>query len=400
MKMLKFPFYWFMGLMLLVSACGDDNIIDDDDEPTPTETAARTVLAYMVGDNQSSGASDLSSLLKVNLDSMKVGMKSVDSSDCNLLVYSKLSGSNYSYLIRLENENSTVVADTLYSYSDVNPLSQSTMLSVIQTTFSLYPAESYGLVFLSHAEGWVPASTSASRSIGMYHSTSMDIADFQEVLSTSGYHLDYILFDACFMSSVEVAYELRNEVDYIIGSPTEIPGPGADYSAVVPALFLANDYAEGIADAYYQPYAEKYTGNTPTSNENWTGGVSISVIATANLENLASSTRQILSAYAYDNDLSDIMYYDRRSTRYYYDLDGLINHLTGGNSDYTTWRTAFDAAVPYWQTTARNYSSYGGMFSMDGASGVSTFISRSSTSSSTLTFYQSYDWSVDTTWLQ
>ena len=46
-----------------------------------------------------------------------------------------------------------------------------------------------------------------------------------------------MLFDACYMQSVEVIYQLRDRTDYFIGSPTEIPGPGAPYEAVVPALF-------------------------------------------------------------------------------------------------------------------------------------------------------------------
>ena len=47
-------------------------------------------------------------------------------------------------------------------------------------------------------------------------------------------HFDFIMFDACFMMSVEVAYEVRNYTDYYIGSPTENPGPGAPYDKVVP----------------------------------------------------------------------------------------------------------------------------------------------------------------------
>ena len=66
----------------------------------------------------------------------------------------------------------------------------------------------------------------------------MNISEFVEILKSAP-HFDFILFDACFMQAVEVAYELRDYTDYCIGSPTEIPGPGASYDAVVPAMFSA-----------------------------------------------------------------------------------------------------------------------------------------------------------------
>ena len=391
----------FFGLTLLLASCSDDDSPIADAEEEEETIASRTVLAYVVGDNQStsSGASDLSSLLKVNIDSMFVGMKSV--TDGNLLVLSKLSGDTNSYLFRLKNSKGTVTADTLYTYDDVNPLSDETMLEIITTAFGECPANSYGFAFLSHAEGWVEASTSASsRFMGIYKNTAMDICDFQYVLSASGYHLDFIMYDACFMQSVEVAYELRNEADYFIGSPTEIPGPGADYSVVVPAFFETTDYAEAIAQAYYKPYAEKYNGGTNLSNSNWTAGVSVSVISADALDDLAASSKEVFDNYNFDNKVVDIMRYDRRSSRYYYDLDGLMCHLTDENDDYDAWREVFDKAVPVWLTTEMNYSSSGGLFSMSGASGLSTYIPLSSTSASVLAYYQTYQWSEDTGWGQ
>lgn len=65
-----------------------------------------------------------------------------------------------------------------------------------------------------------------------------------------------MLFDACYMQSVEVIYQLRDRTDYFIGSPTEIPGPGAPYEAVVPALFSQDKPEINIAESYYTVYAE------------------------------------------------------------------------------------------------------------------------------------------------
>ena len=51
----------------------------------------------------------------------------------------------------------------------------------------------------------------------------MNIEDLKSVLQKAP-HFDFIMFDACFMQSVEVAYELRDYCDYYIGFPAENPG--------------------------------------------------------------------------------------------------------------------------------------------------------------------------------
>ena len=43
-------------------------------------------------------------------------------------------------------------------------------------------------------------------------------------------HMDYILFDDCYMSSVEVAHALRHVTDYLIGSTSEIMAYGFPYA--------------------------------------------------------------------------------------------------------------------------------------------------------------------------
>jgi hypothetical protein len=73
---------------------------------------------------------------------------------------------------------------------------------------------------------------------------------------------EYILYDACFMQTVEVVYELRAAAKYIIGSPAELPGRGAPYKQLMPALFLHDSehkIAEAIVNAYGSYYNSYYT---------------------------------------------------------------------------------------------------------------------------------------------
>lgn len=314
-----------MGLAALFAAC-ENNENEGPEGPEPREQVGRTVLVYIVGDN---GVSELSSLFKVNFSDMKAGMEEVDYSKCNLVVYSEMVN-DVPHLISLKQKNGKVVADTLFTYDEQNPLDKEVMASVISQTVSYFPADSYGFVFLSHSSSWVPASNNAnSRSIGYYRRTQMNIPDFREALSSAfPKPLKFILFDSCNMQSVEVAYELRDCAEYFIGSPTEIPGPGAPYKAVVPEMFTETNLATNIAEAYYGYYEKSYTGVAPVSNENWTGGVATSVIKSAALDNLAAATKTIIPKYIQEKrevDRSDILAYDFNDDANY-DFEKLIRN--------------------------------------------------------------------------
>jgi hypothetical protein len=206
------------------------------------------------------------------------------------------------------------------------------------------------------------------------------------------------------MQTVEVAYELRACSDYFIGSPTEIPGPGAPYQTLVKSMFAIGSTektAIDIAQNYYDFYASKYNEGKGSSNQNWTGGVSVSVVASAALEPLAVATNHIFTQYLKAEtfiNISDIMRYDPlRSPSYYYDIDSFIRSLTGGNSDYTFWHTAFENAVPYFETTDKNFSAYGGMFSMKNTTGLSIYIPNTNLKDINL-FYATYQWYTAAGW--
>lgn len=383
-------------LVAFLSACNDDE--EGPVVPQPREQVGRTVLVYIVGD-AGDPINELSTLFETNFRDMKKGMEEVDYSKCNLVVYSEMVD-DVPHLISLKKQNGKVVADTLFTYPEQNPLAKEVMSTVVSNTVSYFPADSYGFVFLSHSSSWVPAITDAnSRSIGYYRRTQMNISDLRDVLISSfPKPLKFILFDSCSMQAVEVAYELRDCAEYFIGSPTEIPGPGAPYSTVVPEMFTENDLPINIANAYFDYYERYYTGQIPSAYDNWTGGVAASVINSAALDDLAMVTKTIIRKYIQNKkevNLSGILLYDFSREHANYDFDNLIQSLTGGkdNEDYQLWRQSFDEAVIYWETTRKNYSGITrNMFSMEKAEGLSTYIPNGDYNSTMNKFYRTLQW--------
>lgn len=340
-----------------------------------TFTGRRTVLAYIAADNS------LAQFALQDLEEMKAGMAKVKDNAVHLLVY--IDNGSSQRLLELKNEGGKVVEEVVVSYKSRNSVGVAETKEVFEAVFSnpRYQADSYGLVYWSHGNGWLPYPLRASsRWVGQDKSEGdnrMNISEFVEILQAAP-HFDFILFDACFMQSVEVAYELRDYTDYCIGSPTEIPGPGASYDFLVPAMYYSEDAAKDIAEAYYGPYAAKYDAGKDMTNDNWTGGASICALRTEPLVELAILTKQMMpETIDYSQLRNSVSNYDRRGTRSdhigYYDLVGLMRLMTD-DSAYAAWKQVFDSAVAYWATTPMNFSEYAGMFSMENTNGVSCYI--------------------------
>ena len=108
----------------------------------------------------------------------------------------------------------------------------------------------------------------------------MEIPTLRRVLEQLP-HMDFILFDACMMQSAEVAHELRHVTDYTIGSPSEIPGNGAPYDLIMPAMMKGD--AIGIASKYFEHY--KYGSR-----------VALSVVKCSMTDSLARATAPLVES--------------------------------------------------------------------------------------------------------
>lgn len=388
------------SFLFLFTACEQEN------EAVPPVEGSRTVLVYIVADNngleENYNNQDFASQ---DIQEMLEGMKSVDTSIYNLVVY--LDDNKAPVLYRMsKDKKGNVSKEIIKEYGEQVSTDPSVMTEVLQSAFRVCPADSYGLVYWSHAEGWIPyplksKSQVSTRWVGQDKGDGdkrMNISDLLTVLDAAP-HFDFIMFDACFMMSVEVAYELRNYTDYYMGSPTENPGPGAPYDKIVPKMFVSNA-AVNMATEYFNYYNSKYNGGIGIANNNWTGGTSITVLKTSELENLAAITKQVLPDVTADNVVlrQKAFDYDKRSTYSesyvgYHDMQMMMQELTD-DASYAIWKQAFESAMVYWNTTDKNYSMFAQMFSMEGANGVTHYIPVTLASAATAA-YRSTAWYKD-----
>ncbi len=138
--------------------------------------------------------------------------------------------------------------------------SSNTLKEVLDFSFKNYPANNYSLIVWSHGTGWLPLNSVATgdrlykggkyptKTFGLDYTSSyseMPIKGFVGAISNSLSSnaidkLNYVIFDACYMGDVEVAFELRNYTDYILSSQTEIMVEGMPYDTVLPFLLESN----------------------------------------------------------------------------------------------------------------------------------------------------------------
>lgn len=292
---------FFIVATCLFLACAQD---DDDAGKTPDDGSenGRTVMVYMVAEN-SLGSPEL----RNDITEILRGWRSLNNiSGDRLVLYVDDNDLPRIYELK-KNQKGTGLADLtpVYTYSnDANSSSADQLRNFIHYTKQRYKAKSYGLLMWSHASGWIPStyegdktggSSTKRRSFGLdnqmnsysasYNGYQMEIKDMAAAIEAEG-GVDFMFFDACSMQTIEVAYALRNATEYIIASPAEIPGPGADYSTMVPAMFQKENYAQQMLYAYYNAYL--YDSQY---------GVVISAVETKALDAFAAEMRDIVQRY-------------------------------------------------------------------------------------------------------
>ncbi len=255
----KFLIYLLISLFLVSVSCEEDETI--------TIYHPKTVIIYMAADNNlSENAAD-------NILKMKEGL---DADDKNVIVYLDAE-INEPSLIKIQKTENIIVK----TYPKQNSATPNILRNVIRDVMKLFPSNSYGLVLWSHGTSWLPKNYEL-RSFGYENGAVIDIRELEESLPIK---FDFILFDACLMGSIEVAYQLRDKAEYIISSPTEILADGFPYHKIISLMFENEHAYKNIAENYYNYYSEM-DGNSKSA--------SVSVIKTNEINQLTFLVKKLI----------------------------------------------------------------------------------------------------------
>ena len=317
----------------------------EDDETIPQ---TKTVLVYMSAENTLSYDSES------DLAEIRQGSQELTDDDYLLVYYDRAKKDELPWLARIvkgQLRDSVSIADMQISVKDEYASDPTVFEKVLSYAYSHYPATAgYGLTFWGHASGWLREDSLAyTRAYGVDNGTNsssydagywLNIPTLRRVLEKQP-HLEFILADCCNFMCLESIYELRDVTDYIVGSASEIPSPGAPYDTVVPEMFKRKDAAKGIMTKY----AERYKDYLP-----------LSVANTELIDVLADATRTVLkSIYSrLDSEYPDmtglIHYYNEYRSKYYpyydvfYDAGDFVKKYAT-EAEYKQWKEALDLVI-------------------------------------------------------
>ena len=243
--------------------------------------------------------------------------------------------------------------------------------AIIAEAAKAAPTNSYAMVFAGHGTGWIPrvlADSSVSTLALGYDAwipaegaevtrhfgesnVKLDISEIAESIEYSGIELDYILFDACFMSNIEAVYDLRNSAKYIIASPCEIMGKGFPYHRTLPHLFGESYNLRSAAESYYLFYRDEYNSSARCG--------SVALYDCAEVEALAEATKLVMQSANLDIDTSTLQTYEGQAVHHFYDFGEWVRSVATDPEALKAFDEQLNRTVIAKFTLPTFYSAYG-----------------------------------------
>ena len=328
----------------------------------------RTVLVYMAAENSLSGYAD-----KDIAEMMQAGGQIP--SDCNLLIYKDDAGIPVLSLLEPQPDGRGVLRTLRTFPEERDSATGETLEEMLSFTRDNFPSDGYGLVMWSHGEGWMPGTTRwcgvDNNSDGLSNSGSfLGISRMASAIGSSVGSLDFLMFDACMMGTLEVAWAMRDVTGVMIASPCEIPGPGAPYHRIMHSLFSPDMRDCGVAGEYVSYYRDKYAQQTSGVRY----GALMATLDPSAAADVAGAFEPVISrhfrkgsAYCPGNPLryaTGSLERGLERDNVYLDADQIIRGCAD-SEEYAAWHAAFSRMRIGFEGTSWWYSAVNGMNRVD-----------------------------------
>lgn len=316
-------------LTVLLSGCKHSKN-EPEPEPQPVNPDGVTIV-YAINN------SSLSGNFRQDTAEMRAAMVNVDMSRQRLLVYLTESASKTGLyeLQQVGRKNKVLTWRKVKEYDRrQTSTAPAVMKRVISDALAVYPDAEHSLIFWGHGTAWtpgfsdhetrsdVPADVPAQHSYGGEDGDDLRNPEWAEITDIANAIPDgafrTIWFDCCYMSSIEVAYQLRNKTKMYVAYPTEVWDEGLNYNDVLPYIMRKNQDLTRAAAEFYSYYNDK------------SDAVTVSVMDMSKIEAVAEATRALMQKYPDNLDkVRGVSDYRRKSINNpdgygYYDMMQLL----------------------------------------------------------------------------
>lgn len=380
MKIHKIIFVFLLPLIIFLSCeryePGEKSRTDPDPLSIPMDSVKRTLLVYAVASN------DLYSDWIDDCQEIMQGAQRISGigKDVNIVLYSVVPDSATATLSVIRPTRESCIIEEIKTYdrsifsTDPERISQ-----VIDDVRKLVPAISYGAFFWSHASGWVPFFSKRDdlkkRAFGLDYDPDRnadrcDIIELADAIPAGVF--DFLWFDACYMGSIEVAYEMSRKVPSMVAYPSEVAAEGLPYDLILP--YLAQEKPDlGGAALKMTEYFEKK--RLPYS-------IGVYNFSSPEMTKIKSLFYAINDDNPIPPETWKVMTYSRSPYGPYFDINSLVMKMVEtSDSDMSEVLSNFHEALEGMVTyKACSDTSFGGKFwDKEQCSGISVWLPSQST---------------------
>ncbi len=299
----------FLALILLIAFLSS---------PVPTNRVDKLFLVYMAADNNLyiQGMGDILEMEKAKKDNLKVIALVDDKTGTRI-------------------EEITDREEIIEERKNEDSGDPEVLFKFLNFALSTYQANEIVLVMWGHGDGRnFKGREGKGICFDETHSDFLTIGEIKDVLSKIkerfNRKIDVIIFDACFMQSIEVSYELRDYVDFVLGSQTYVPLDGLPYDEVITTFSESKSdlktLSVNIAEAYFNSY-----NNGSQGNEN----VTFSVIDTSYTDEIKNFVNSIIPILISKDDVLSVREkYEVPMNEKYIDFISFINNTLDENKTF------------------------------------------------------------------
>lgn len=202
-----------------------------------------------------------------------------------------------------------------------------TMADFLNWGMTYFPANRYCVIVWNHGNGWSPGrvrhiTDMPTRGFSYDDDTGNHIDTWQLGQSLGALQPDILAWDASLMQMIEVAYEARNQVRYVVGSEESPPAQGYPYDTIF-AKFRDNpdDTTANLSKAFVDGMLAAYP---PSSGF----GITQSVLDESKVPAVATATSALADAMiANVGSLNGLIPYVRANAEAYSDAGPPLNRL-------------------------------------------------------------------------
>ena len=296
--------------------------------PVPKNLPNKTIFVYMpwsAARNNETGS--LYNNFLQNIEDIEAAIEAEKGLGRNKLMVFIATSANHAALIEVKYAaNGRCQRDTLQHFDKHNMPAYTTangLASLLSKVKVEAPAKQYALIVGCHGTGWL-FSEGKSRARTRYfggsdHYFQTNIPTLAAAIEQAKMRMQFVMFDDCYMSNVEVAYEMRHATDYLIGCCSEIMAYGMPYKNIWKHLTQPKPNYKEVVNEFHNFY----------SNYKWPYG-NIGVTDCSKVEEVAARMKTINAATANNAkliDWKDIQRLDGYEKTIFFDMGDYVNKL-------------------------------------------------------------------------